>query len=344
MVVLALLALTLLAHGALHLARQQLEAARVSALELQGRLAAEGGVRLVGSETVRAGLPADRSAAVVAGSLGARSDYRVRVRALGPELTLLHGTGRVEGWPGRPRVLRLLWTPDPSIRLATFRSVVEAGAGVSVSSDGRIVASDPLEGPQGWEALCDSLEPLLLEAFPWDGLDRAGPLGTAGDSAGSDLGALGLGPLTFEILAGRADTTLEGATRLPPPTDPCLVGSFPSARAGELEAGCDESFPVMVGRGPLVLTGGEARGVLVVEGDLSLAGDAAFTGLVLATGDATVADDARVRGLVRGLKTVSVQGRGRIEGSLCVAFRALTRAPGVSSAGSLPGGSWLEGF
>lgn len=109
----------------------------------------------------------------------------------------------------------------------------------------------------------------------------------------------------------------------------------PANWGGVLPSGaCHDHLPLIVGRGPIELSGGEGRGILVVRGDVTLAGDARFEGLVVVTGRLTVGDAATIRG---GIRAGEWEGRGTVvqdlEAVSAAASASVLDAPFRAAAG-----------
>lgn len=104
---------------------------------------------------------------------------------------------------------------------------------------------------------------------------------------------------------------------------------------------CHDRLPLVLADGPLRVDGGEGRGILVVDGDLSLGGSFRFEGLVAVTGRLTLADDASIRGAARAASLHATGGR--ILGDAC-AVHAAASAPALDRA-FIPGmGAWMPAF
>jgi hypothetical protein len=140
----------------------------------------------------------------------------------------------------------------------------------------------------------------------------------------SDLPSLGL--LSGEELLARADEPTSSST----PT----LGS-----SGSLGCpGTDD--PILSGRrGSLDLGAGAFCGVLAVEGDLMVRGDAVVQGLVLVGGDLEVRGAGRVEGMARVSGSLSIQESGILRVLGCPVLRALSGLPALGKPILLPGGS-----
>lgn len=333
--VLLLLALALLAQGALLMTREELAVSRAGADLLRARAAAEGGVADVirgGGAVLADTVGLHRRQTLASGAFnGVR--YRVTGRRLSREVWLLEGRGAArpdrwvarEAWP--------VWSMDAAARIASFSGVVEVGQGtplVGVSSirvrDPHV--TDPRPDPVAcatWRRVRDSLAlggelpPVAAVAL----VDTSGAAG-AGHGGEPSLGML------------EADELLAAATRSPrgvgtpgpsageagcPDTEAWSWGD-PDAPPGA-PGGCREVLPLVGSDGSLTVRGGVGEGVLVVAGDLTLTKGARFYGLVLAGGVLTLSSNARLVGLARAAGGVSVSPDAEVDASRCWAFEAL---------------------
>lgn len=111
---------------------------------------------------------------------------------------------------------------------------------------------------------------------------------------------------------------------------------------GGIDAGdpCHDFLPLIVGRGPLVVEGGEGRGALIVEGDVDLRG-VRFSGAVLASGRITIGPGTAVWGAVRG-DVVRILG-GRVTRDRCALEAGLT-AGGMDGAFAPGDRRWVPLF
>ena len=287
-VLVLMLALELLAHGALLMATQEEAASRAGKRLLQGRLAAEEGLRdhgaLVGVAFRDA--PLQGVVPVGRGTLG-DGRYRVVLRRLARERWLADSEGWVEGVAWRIRVGALAWLPDPVARLQAFGGVLVVGRDAPVELAGAVETGTVRSGGPGddpmacapWRAELDSLygaglpDPLArTDALP-HGEPSLGPLGPE------------------EILAW-------------------------------LGAGSGGGGGARAARGDLTLRGEVGEGLLVVEGDLELVGGR-HEGLLLVGGHLTLRDGAVLVGFARAAGGVTVEPDAQVVGSGCLALRAL---------------------
>jgi hypothetical protein len=320
-VVLVLIALSLAAHGALLLARQELAASRAAGRLLQARVAADEALVRASAIIASGAWPDARvwgSADLGSGSNGAAA-YRAVSTRLSRETWLLEGWGRVppQGWSSRTG--RLVWWLDPAARIAAFQGVVETSSGSPV------VGEESIQGDYRFDRASPSCQPSkevldsVLVRFSLPPIHRMSVV----DSSSPGLGRLGWVDLA-EVLS-----SLPAGPATPQPTErlgECVTGDpwgwgDPDDPLGP----CAASFVAGVAPADLDLDGGRGQGILVVRGDLEMAGTR-FRGIVLVEGRLTVRQGASITGLSHAGDGVELDALSRIQGSACEAFRALTAA------------------
>lgn len=288
-VLVLMLALELLAHGAFLLAREEEAASRAGVRLLQARLAAERALRL-GDAPLGVALgdvPPGSSIEIGRGTLGV-GRWRVGLERLGRESWLARGEGGVRGagwWTG---LGVLAWLPDPVERLRAFAGVVVVWTGAPV----RLAGAVETDGVRGTGAVRDPAACAPRRAVLDSLYGGAPPAAVAVDEhapAGEpSLGALG----PRELLAWIGDE----------------VGA--EARAVH---------------GDLTLRGEEGHGLLVVEGDLELVGGR-HEGLLLVGGRLVLREGSELVGFARAMGGVDVERGSRVLGSGCAALLALERS------------------
>ncbi len=294
-VLVLMLALELLAHGALLMARQEAAASHAGARLLQAHLAAVHGLRDVGAATplgsAVGGTPLQGIVEVGRGVLG-EGRYRLRLRRLTREEWLAESEGWVRGVGWRVREASVAWLPDPLERLRDFTGVLVVGSDASVVLDGSVDVGGVRRDGAGlddpsclpWRAALDTL------------YGAASPLPVA-RAAPTPAGEPSLGPL-----------------------GPAELLRWLGAPVGGGAAG-GRTGPSAV-RGDLTLRGESGEGLLVVEGDLELVGGS-HEGLLLVGGRLTLRDGAVLVGFARAAGGVRVTADARVLGSGCRALRAL---------------------
>jgi hypothetical protein len=279
LVLLFVLGLELLAHGALLMARQEAAASRAGSSLLQARLAAAAGLRSaqLPAGTVLATVPLQGEVAGVHGPVG-EGRYRVLLRRLGRERWLLRSEGWVEHAGGVVRRGALAWLPDPVERLRAFGGVVVVDAAAPVVVAGTVETSgvrrdgpDLAAAPCGpWLAELDSLfAGRSVAAVATAEMDRA---------VEPSLGLLGRDDLVAWI--GGAAVAGTGAVAVP----------------GSLRLDGVEGEGLLVVSGDLEMVGGRHEGVVLVGGTLTLREGAILVGFARAAGGLVVGADARITG------------------------------------------------
>lgn len=313
-----LLALTALAHGALVLARRELQASLAFREAVRARWAARGAVDLVGDA-----LPADwreRRQGEVLGPLESRWEEGVWVEAMvrwmSREFFLVEGAGGSGRWEGRERRGWVGWSLHPVDRLGARRGVAEVGGGVRMESGAGVTGGGLGGVPAHWSPRdCREAVSVADSLFPGGALPTVAPFNPpglwppegSGETHEEDIPSLGV--LSGRELLARSRGELGGGGGL----------------GGRDGVGCPGvSGPLFRGnRESLRLAGGRYCGLLVVGGDLTLSGDAVFQGLALVGGTLRIEGDGRLEGMVRVRGDLLMGPRSRLQGRACPVFRAL---------------------
>jgi hypothetical protein len=338
LVLLLILALQLLAHGSLVLARQEMAASEAARRLLQARVAAEAGLNATpfldpsGTDTV--GL---WSRVVVSrGSVGWAS-HETRVTRLDRELWRLEGWGQVENQPWSMGLGRVIWIMDPVARVGAFGGVVQVGPEASVDLQGDLDASDVAPARAAPDPRCAPFEATLDSLF----LSRAVP-GLARDTTvGAVTPALGLlGPAE---LAERMGTVGPGAGT-PSPSEVlgrCVLGDpWNWGDPTRPDRPCGTHWVAAWSPGGLRVVGGMGQGLLAVAGDLELDG-ARFDGVVLVGGQLHLLGGAELVGFAQAAGGVTVAAGSRARGSACASTLALDAARAVLGGPVLVPGGWI---
>lgn len=337
---LLIVAVTLLGHGALVLAHAHLDVSIVARALLTARLSAEAGVVHAMADSGNwslAELPW-RPQAVQEGTLGPMGRFTVSVTAVDQELALWVGTGEHAAHAGSYRVGRLTWQLAPTRRLAAAEAVVMAGGSVSVAVGATVDGSDLNRRPFDWaEEDCSLFADSVARAVPSGRLDPWATLA-------ADSGAVPpLGLLDWAALVDRSRRVPPGVIT-PLPTEFAGVCRIELAnnwgdpsRAGD----CRDHFVLVTTRGDLTLAGGVGQGVLAVDGSLRLEGASRFAGVVHVSGDLSLAQGARIDGLVRTGGSVSLSDSSQIGGSGCAVLAALGRIDVLRRPIVIRDGAWV---
>ena len=338
---LLIVAVTLLGHGALVLAQAHLDVSIVARALLTARLSAEAGVvqAMVDSANWSREEPLWSPEAVHEGTLGPFGRFEVSVTAIDQELALWVGAGEHVAHAGTYRVGRLAWQLSPTRRLAAAEAVVMSGGTLSAAAAATVDGSDLKRPPFEWtEEDCAPLADSVAWAVPSGRLEPWARLAV-------DFGTFPpLGLLDWAVLADRSRNVPPGVIA-PLPTQFAGVCRIEVAtnwgdpsRAGD----CRDHFVLVTTLGDLTLDGGGGQGVLAVDGSLRLEGASRFTGVVLVAGDLNLAQGARIDGLVRTGGSVSLSDSSRIVGSGCAVLAALGRLDALRRPVVIPGGAWVR--
>ncbi len=329
-----LLALVVLAHGALILSRHEWKASWAFQHALRAGGAAEVAVHL----GLRAStLPLEnREKWIAHPTLVGETDDGLRFRAatrwLDGEFFLLEGTGESRGWEGERRTGLVGWSLLPEARVGAFRAGAEMGGRLRLEGLGRAEMDEFFDLPAGWGGDDCSWEEAVLDSlFPKGAPDPVGSI--SGPETSTEPSPGSIPPLG--LLGGSRLLELAGSEPLP------VAGSFP----GDSVQGCPGSgAPVFFGsRGSVELTGGRVCGLLVVEGDLLLGGEARFQGLALVGGNLVLEGAAVIEGMARIGEGVRIADTGAFLGSGCPVLLALEGLPELQ-APFLVDGTFLNGF
>lgn len=337
---LLIVAVTLLGHGALVLAQAHLDVSIVARALLTARLSAEAGVvQAMGDSTnwSLAELPW-RPQAAREGTVGPLGRFKVSVTAIDQELALWVGTGEHAAHAGTYRVGRLAWQLAPTRRLAAAEAVVMAGGALSMAVGATVDGSDLNRRPHDWtEDDCAPFVDSVAWAVPSGRLEPWAALA-------AESGVVPpLGLLDWTALVDRARHVPPGVIT-PRPSEfagVCRI-EFANNWGDPLRSGdCRDHFVLVTTRGDLTLAGGAGQGVLAVDGSLRLEGATRFAGVVHVAGDLTLAQGARIDGLVRAGGSVSLSDSSQIGGSGCAVLAALGRIDVLRRPLVIPDGAWV---
>ena len=311
LVLLLLLALTGLAHGALLLATAKDVASRGLGAWVEARVADEAARRrllrvLLGDTLPALSVGVPRLAEPHAPG-GPGPFHLVR---LGPELHLL----------ASPRAARALSALDPAARLVASPAVVErggrlVGGGVIDLSESRVVRA----GEASCAALLARTDSLLGRPWlPVPSRPLAGPDSASGPPA--------LGALVPDSLLARLAPVAPG-TVTPGPGETCRADDPANWGApSDLLGPCGRRQAAVAVSGDLTVVGGEGQGVLVVAGTLRLLEGARFHGLVVVGGDLLLDGGAGLEGAARVRGDVDVRSGARVVGRACPVLLGLAAA------------------
>jgi Tfp pilus assembly protein PilX len=275
---------------------------------------------------------------LVAADSSAGSGYAVTLSRIAESLFLI----RAEGWQAGPggrasrRMVGMFVRPVPI--------GVDHGAALTIFGPAVLASAYLVDGndqvPPGWDGFCGG--PLAVPAIRSTAgagtavvsVDSGAPAVVTQDSLLHQSALTDFGGVTFEDLAAGASHQVSGAMpALAPATvdGRCAdaVGSNwgePSNGPGSVAA-CRDFFPVVYAPASISFNGGRGQGILLVRGDLELAGGVEFTGVAVVLGRVfSSGAGGRIRGtlLVGGAGGVTTLGPAdSVRYSSCAVERAL---------------------
>jgi hypothetical protein len=332
--VLLLAAMAIAASGMLAIGAREREVATTLARRAGLRYAAESEVRRALAEwsSRRFGDLGDGEAA----GWPADPDGLVTVTRLAGPLYLLQASVQRSGGPVPPtgHAAALVRVVEPGTLAATFHAAILAEIEAVVT--GGSVAGEPDDGcaPGG-----DAPGILAPEAAIADGASVSGaPAVLPGPPLPVPLPGLFTPPLMDALV-----TVTTATTTVTPRPESGPDGCEPGATNWGATTGadpCHDLLPFVRATGPLVVRGGEGRGLLIAEDDLVLDGPR-FHGVILARGRVTIEPGTEVRGAVRA-GTVVMRG-GSVTHSSCDVLAAFG-AGGLDGPFHSAGRLWIPVF
>jgi hypothetical protein len=324
LVILIVLALEVLAHGSLLMARQELAASRAGLHVLQARAGAEAGAALAAGRIPTDSLaPAPLAAPVQVGGvrLGPHQATSL-VQRLGPEAWLARGEGQVVGAAWSWTTDRLLWVLDPVARATEVGAALLTPAGLPPRGPGSVGGLPFVPGDA--PAWCGPWTAALDSAGAWHRPRAVAPLPSNGPAG------IGLGRIPEDDLAGLLPPGPDGRGTPAPDSaaGACIPGVWNWGDPDDPAGPCGARFVAASVSGPLALVGGRGQGILLVRGDLELDGTR-FHGLVLVRGDLRLGPGAEIVGQLRVAGSTYLATGARVVGSPCHLVRGLDGAGGL---------------
>ncbi len=321
--VLLSIAATLLAHGVLVLAREELIAARsgirVLRLEHLAVLAARQGSEHLSRTVDPTGAGAD------SGRVG-EAVWRGHALRIADEIWLAEGEA-VER-EARRRLAVPLWRLDPIRRVGALGAVVTTGGTAPVLGSQQILPEPPSDGssplpPGACSAESSQGQPLHL----WS---------VAPDSSGPRLGRL-----DAPLLREWASVRVSNNGRPEPREDAglCVAAPWNWGEPGATDGPCGAFRPLVAAEPGVRVEGGQGQGTVVARGDLTLAGTT-FYGVLLVDGTLRLEGDATVTGLIIARSGADFGPESRVIGSRCWAEFVLF-SPEVRRAAPIVHGGWI---
>lgn len=314
---LGMLALQLLAHGALLMAQRQRTSSRADLRLVAARVAARGAVLEIPRVVRGDALDGVRSSGALEGASAdfGQAKARWRLQRLSREAWLGRGWGHPAGAGWEVEEARFLWRMAPLARVAAFPSAAMVGDSRLLDVEGTVSGSATREPCGAHTEALDSIHPWGISA-----LSALGP---------EDVAAPPLGVFTWAELLDAVEVGLDGeGTPGPVDTAGLCQTEWPWNWGDVLDpAGlCADHRPWRKGEGNVRVVGGAGQGTLLAAGDVELVG-VTFSGLILAQGRVRLSDGSRVTGLLRAGGGLHVDGTSGVVGSPCKALLALEAAP-----------------
>lgn len=290
-------------------------------------------------------------------SLGGNASYTPILRRLNNTLFLIRAEGQQAfpggGVQGRRYVGQLVRLDIPQIAM---NAAITTRTGITISGSSDISGVDSIPGP--WGALCPPAGP------PVPGVtDSSGNIVATGACSGASCISgnpdtltdptvnsstfTNFGNTNFSQLASRANLVVSGTlTGIGPTTGPVCNTSVNTNWGDPLNpsAPCGNYWPIIYAPGDVRLSGGVGQGLLLVGGDLELAGGVEFYGPVIALGAVrSTGTGGHISGGVMSsnanLGTVLISGNSVVNFSSCSIARALQA---ISLATPLAERSWAQ--
>lgn len=321
-VILLMLAMLVLAHGALLASLSELAASRAAVRELELQGAARWALAATLSAPVEPWVDSLAIWDLHAEDLGPIGDVDARgeLWRLGAESWLARGAAR-NAHGAEASTAYLAWALDPVARVTTLAAALSVGPTATVTLGGVVDVTAPtaVRDP----ASPSSCDPWLVELGQRYATAPLAPVGPLPDSAAVPT----LGLLNFTSLLDLAPVMVSG-TGTPSPTESfgaCLVDApwgwgDPDAPSEP----CGGHLPMRGASGDLTVDGGGGQGLLVVEGDLTVRNGARFYGMAVVGGSLALEGGAQLEGMVLAGGGASVDAGATLTGSACWAARALT--------------------
>ncbi|MFZ5625016.1 MAG: hypothetical protein ACOY71_11410 [Gemmatimonadota bacterium] len=291
-------------------------------------------------------LAADQDLVLAPVSIGGGVTYQATLTRLNGQVFLVRSEGRRLAADGTllarrhvGLIARLTAPPfDPPAGLAIL-GALNLGGSAAISGIDQV--------PGGWSARCGGAGPDAAGiASNVNGVNATGSCAGLGCVTGSpklqvtpalDTTALYvLGGVSVAALAAQASKVMTGTVTLTPrlaggTCDVVVAGNWGEPWAGGGLAPCFDFFPVIHAPGNLRLGGGRGQGLLLVDGDLELAGGVEFYGLAVVRGSLrTVGSGGSIIGaalVANGSGGPSaVAGNATLQRSTCAVRRALAGA------------------
>jgi hypothetical protein len=244
-------------------------------------------------------------------------------------------------------------TPD-----VNFLGAVTAAGNIKVSGNVNVSGNDA--NPSGWASCTGTLAnvpgavitPTATTTINGSVVIVGNPPYTTSPAAADTNTYFNYGNSSYATLAAAANLTLPGGT---------YNGMAPVVSSGVCQktntknwgdpvrhtpaAACENYFPIIHFTGDVTLTGGTGQGILLVDGDLTEAGNFSFYGVVIARGTVRAAGASNaVFGAIMAAAielgdAVTLSGNSQVQYSSCAVMQALTS---TATLGVAKGRAWVN--
>lgn len=343
--------------GTFFLARQEARTGDNTLASATAAEAAEAGVAQVianWSPATFNGIAVGDSMVLATSSLGGNASYTPTLSRLSPQIFLVRAVGRYQtaGVPPRSqRKVGVLARLD--IPAVNMTSAITVRTGITISGSSQVSGVDSV--PAGWGATCPPPGPMAPGVR-----DSSGNVNTSGacsgascitgspkvlvDSTITSSTFTQFGSVTFAQLAASANKIVSGTYNSVAPVTTGVPATCVRSNINNWGdplnplGACFDYFPIIYAPGDLRLTGGYGQGILLVAGDLDLAGGFEFYGPVIVQGTvrSTGTGGHIFGGLMAGaanLGTTLISGNSVVDFSSCSIDRALQGASLVTPLG-----------
>lgn len=360
--VFVLMALGTTSLGLLYVSTQEVLITRAGEESTRARWAAESAVRATlanwSTRRVLALGPGD-----VREGESAEPGVRVTIARLDGKLFLITATASLGGARGAAAAVARVVRPEEV--WSSFEAALSTREPPGIDPGVVVTADDVGLAPPPWapescpieaiRAMADALggrAPAAVSApggLPPDTLDEWRPVTIPAPTDTPESTHARVGPFAIRELAALADLTVSGEVWPAPST---LSGACDTTAAANWGAPldptgpCGDYFPVIFVPEGLHVTGGAGQGILIVDGDLVLSGDARFYGPVIVTGALVIRDRAAVFGAVEVVGEIPARLRdeARVEYRACSLWRAFNGASAVDQAFAPSGRLWVPAW
>jgi hypothetical protein len=362
-VLMALLIVEILAAGTLALAHMQHSLVRERINALRAQVAAHSGAaELSGhwTDSLYQTVPPGTRSIRFSHALDAHARFTTTLERLTPTLFLVHGNGfagPVAADEAHASAGYLVAVPDISALAAQFGAAFTSIGGVQLSGNAVVSSDQATLAPFGWTVSeCASwLQlPMAMPALLVADASTVSATSTAtltGQPAVLEQSSLPqmrvdqLGQLDFAALRVLADRVESGSLQLDAlaVTGTCLVGA-PANWGAPLDQShpCANYFPLIFAPTDLTIASGAGQGVLIVDGDLTLAAGAQFFGVVLVKGRIVANAGALIEGAAQaGSASPSLLLGATVLRNNCAISRSLSLTPALNRAVPRRPRSWV---